>query len=199
MERKKQFLNVGGGSKSIKVPRHYLGWEHLLLDIDPAGHPDICADARDMLGLEAGRFDAVYCSHNLEHYFEHDVPKVLAGFRHVLRPEGFAEIRVPDIQALMRLVVEQGVDIDDKLYDTPMGPVRPRDILYGFAPEIEKSGHDFYLHKTGFSPASLTKALNRAGFTAIVALQPRPVEIAFAAFTGPPDPQIVAELYTAQR
>ena len=193
----KRFLNVGGGSKAIKVPRHYLGWEHLLLDIDPAGKPDICADARNMLELDPAQFDAVYCSHNLEHYYEHDVPRVLAGFRHVLKPDGFAEIRVPDILGLMRLVVETRVDFDDKLYDTPMGPVRPKDIVYGFAPEIRKSGHDFYAHKTGFSHASLIAALKTAGFTDFVALSARPVEIAIAAFLAPPSAQTVATLSVA--
>lgn len=194
----RRFLNVGGGSKAIKVPRHYLGWEHLLLDIDPAGKPDICADARNLLALEPAQFDAVYCSHNLEHYYEHDVPKVLAGFRHLLKPDGFAEIRVPDILGLMRLVVETKADFDDKLYDTPMGPVRPKDIVYGFAPEIEKSGQDFYAHKTGFSHASLTNALKAAGFTDFVALSPRPVEIAIAAFLAPPSPEIAATLLVAK-
>ena len=193
----KRFLNVGGGSKAIKVPRHYLGWEHLLLDIDPAGKPDICADARNMTELAPAQFDAVYCSHNLEHYYEHDVPRVLAGFRHVLKPEGFAEIRVPDMLALMRLVVETKVDFDDKLYDTPMGPVRPKDIVYGFAPEIQKSGQDFYAHKTGFSHASLTAALKAAGFTDFVALSARPVEIAIAAFLAPPPAETMATLLVA--
>ena len=198
MTAQKRFLNVGGGSKAILVPRHYLGWEHLLLDIDPAGKPDICADAREMTVLEPAQVEAVYCSHNLEHYYEHDVPRVLAGFRHVLKPEGFAEIRVPDVMALMRTVVERGLDIDDKLYDTEMGPVRPKDVLYGFAPEIRDSGQEFYAHKTGFSHQSLKAALLAAGFTDVVPLAPRPLEIALAAFLAPPAPEVLATLAVAK-
>jgi predicted SAM-dependent methyltransferase len=194
VDRQRQFLNVGGGNKAIPVPRHYLGWRHLMLDIDPAGNPDICADARDMLSLDAQSFDAVYCSHNLEHYFEHDVPKVLAGFRHVLRDDGFAEIRVPDIQQVMLAVAERGLDIEDGLYDAPAGAIRVRDVLYGFADKIARSGEDFFAHKTGFSPASLTRALNKAGFDEIVPLRPRIFEIAFAAFRGTPDPATVVLL-----
>jgi predicted SAM-dependent methyltransferase len=194
VERQRQFLNVGGGNKGIPVPRHYLGWRHLMLDIDPAGNPDICADARDMLGLQAASYDAVYCSHNLEHYFEHDVPKVLAGFRHVLRDDGFAEIRVPDIQQVMEAVAERGLDIEDGLYDAPAGAIRVRDVLYGFADKIARSGEDFFAHKTGFSPASLTRALNRAGFDNVVPLRPRIFEIAVAAFRAAPDPATVALL-----
>lgn len=70
-------LNVGGNSKNIQLPPYYKGFEHLLLDIDSRGKPDIVADARELDKLEHGLVDAVYCSHNLEHYYRHEVPKVL--------------------------------------------------------------------------------------------------------------------------
>ena len=44
----KKVLNVGGNNKSIALPPHYAGFEHLLLDIDPAGSPDIVCDAREL-------------------------------------------------------------------------------------------------------------------------------------------------------
>ena len=194
MEPQRQFLNVGGGNKGIPVPRHYLGWRHLMLDIDPAGKPDILADARELTALEPGQFDAVYCSHNLEHYFEHDVPKVLAGFLHVLKPDGFAEIRVPDIQQVMLAVAERGLDIEDGLYDAPAGAIRVRDVLYGFADKIARSGEDFFAHKTGFSPRSLTRVLQAAGFATVVPLRPRVFEIAVAAFRNEPDSELLARL-----
>ena len=197
MERQRRFLNVGGNSKAIGVPAHYKGWAHLLLDIDPTGKPDIVCDAREMTTLEGRQFDAIYCSHNLEHFFEHDVPKVLDGFMHVLRDDGFAEIRVPDIQQLMREATDKNLDIEDRLYDSGAGPVRVRDVLYGFAPQIARSGVDFYAHKTGFSPASLKRALARAGFEAAMTLKPRAYEIAVVAFRKPPTPEIAAILAPA--
>ena len=75
----KRALNVGGNSKEIPLPPEYLDFEHRLLDIDPLCNPDIILDARRLTELPSGQFDAIYCSHNLEHYFRHDVPKVLAG------------------------------------------------------------------------------------------------------------------------
>jgi SAM-dependent methyltransferase len=161
---KPRLLNVGGGSKAIAIPEYYGGFDHLLLDVDPKGKPDIVADARELAGLEAGQFDAIYCSHNLEHYFAHDVPKVLSGFVHVLKPGGFAEIRVPDIDAVLKAYVERGMDIEDVLYDSPAGPIRVRDVIYGFGPEIARSGTDFYAHKTAFTARSLAAAMTRAGF-----------------------------------
>src|SRR5438045_1858589 len=92
-------LNVGGGSKEIPLPPHYADWEHVLLDIDPTAKPDVVCDARGLSALPAAEYDAIYCSHNLEHYYKHDGIKVLRGFMHVLKPNGFAEIRVPDIDS----------------------------------------------------------------------------------------------------
>lgn len=184
----RRVLNVGGNSKAIAIPAHYKGWEHLLLDIDPAGKPDIVCDAREMATLPAATYDAIYCSHNLEQFYAHDVPKVLAGFRHVLKPDGFAEIRVPDIGSLMREVAKRDLDIEDELYTSPAGPIAVRDVLYGFGKQIERSGVDFYAHRTGFSRKSLSRHLAAAGFASAAFLPPRPYEMAVAAFqTAPAD------------
>jgi len=163
----KKVLNVGGNSKAISLPPQYDNYENTLLDIDPAGSPDILCDARELTTLEADQFDAVYCSHNLEHYYRHEVPKVLSGFLHVLKENGFAQIRVPDINAVMRTTIEKGLDIDDVLYQSAVGPIRVVDVLYGHSVEIEQSGKDFYAHKTGFTQKSLLKAVNKAGFSKV--------------------------------
>jgi len=165
-------LNVGGGSKAIAIPAHYAGWGHLMLDVDANAKPDLLLDARELHQLEPNLFDAIYCSHNLEHYYAHDVPRVLACFAHVLKPEGFVEIRVPDIGAVTRQMVERGRDMEDVLYTSPAGPVTVRDILYGFGRAIEKTGVDFYAHKTGFTRRSLGDALRGAGFSHAYALEP---------------------------
>jgi predicted SAM-dependent methyltransferase len=157
-------LNVGGGDKKIPLPPHYAGWEHLLLDVDPRGNPDIVCDARQLDSLAASQFDAVYCSHNLEHYYRHDGATVLRGFLHVLKPDGFAEIKVPDLQSVMRRCVANNMDIGDVLYQSDLGPITVRDVIYGLGREIEQSGRDFFAHKTGFTPKSLAHTLAEAGF-----------------------------------
>ncbi len=183
----KKVLNVGGNSKAIALPPQYAEFEHLLLDIDPTGAPDILCDARNLTDLEAGQFDAIYCSHNLEHYYRHDVQKVLAGFQHVLKDGGFAQIRVPDIQEVMRITLEKGLDIDDVLYQSPMGPIMVLDVLYGHTGQIERSGQDFFAHKTGFTHKSLIAALTRARFAKIYSGTGN-LEINAVAFKGDPDP-----------
>jgi ubiquinone/menaquinone biosynthesis C-methylase UbiE len=163
----KRVLNVGGNSKTIPLPPQYADFEHVLLDIDEKTSPDVLCDARELDSLEANQFDAVYCSHNLEHYYRHDVPKVLKGFLHVLKDDGFAQIIVPDVQNVMKAVVARNLDIDDVLYISPAGPIMVRDVLYGYSVEIERSGQDFFAHKTGFSPKSLATVVEQAGFKII--------------------------------
>jgi hypothetical protein len=163
----KRVLNVGGSSKAIPIPAHYAGWEHVLLDIDPGQEPDIVCDARELGELAAGEFDAVYCSHNLEHYWRHDLPRVLSGFVHVLADDGFTEIRVPDLMAVFAAVRERGLDLEDILYESPAGPISVNDVIYGFGREIEQSGDDFFAHKNAFTVKSLTRVLVDAGFAAV--------------------------------
>jgi ubiquinone/menaquinone biosynthesis C-methylase UbiE len=163
----KKVLNVGGNNKKIPLPPQYAEYEHVLLDIDPKGSPDIVCDARELISLDSSQFDAIYCSHNLEHYYRHDVKKVLAGFFHVLKDNGFAHIRVPDLNEVMRVTIERNLDIDDVLYQSPAGPIMVLDVLYGYSVEIERSGQDFFAHKTGFTQKSLLKALQRSGFSKI--------------------------------
>jgi hypothetical protein len=193
----RKVLNVGGNSKAIALPPVYQGWENVLLDIDPKGQPDVLCDARELAGLAGGEYDAVYCSHNLEHYHRHDVPKVLAGFRHVLKAEGFAHIRVPDMAEVMRQVVQNGLDIDDLLYQSPAGPITVRDVIYGYGVEIERSGNDFFAHKTGFTLKSMQAMLQSCGFPFVylgtgnlevmaLAFKERPGEDARKEFNLPP-------------
>lgn len=182
----KKVLNVGGNSKAIALPPQYAGFEHLLLDIDPKGSPDIVCDARLLGSLPPAQFDAVYCSHNLEHYYRHEVPKVLGGFLHVLKANGFAQVRVPDLHEVMRVAIERGLDIDDVLYQSPAGPIMVLDVLYGYSVEIEQSGQDFYAHKTGFTKKSLLAALLKAGFSKVY-IRAGNLEIDALAFKGKPD------------
>ena len=190
----KKVLNVGGNSKAIPLPPQYAGFEHLLLDIDPTGKPDIVCDARQLGTLDGLQFDAVYCSHNLEHYYRHDVPKVLAGFLHVLKDGGVAHIRVPDIGEVMRVSIEKGLDIEDELYQSALGPIMVMDVIYGYTVQIERSGQDFFAHKTGFTQKSLLKALYLAGFTRMYSIQGegQSLEVNMLAFKGEPGPEMKA-------
>lgn len=183
-------LNVGGGSKQIPIPGYFAGWNHLLLDIDSRGDPDVVCDARELDTLGAARFDAIYCSHNLEHYYKHDAAKLLKGFLHVLKPGGFADIRVPDLKTVMRRVVASNMDLEDVLYESPAGPILVSDVIYGWHKQIESSGVDFYAHKRGFTPSSLKAALDQAGFPSVfVDVREESFEVRALAFKQEPTGQ----------
>ena len=179
-------LNVGGGSKAIPLPDVYAGFTHVLLDIDPRSGADMLCDARNLCDdISGDQFDAVYCSHNLEHYYAHDVKRVLSGFLHVLRQGGFVHIRVPDIMEVMRLAVAGKLDIESVLYQSPAGPISVVDVLYGQRKQVEESGCDFMSHKTGFSQKSLMSALLGAGFQVVYSGTGN-LEVACIAFKGEP-------------
>jgi hypothetical protein len=186
MSQVKRVLNVGGHDKRIPLPPHYAGFEHLMLDIDPAAAPDILCDARELSKLESSQFDAVYCAHNLEHYYRHDVPKVLAGFLHVLKDNGFAQVIVPDIAEVMRTAVAKGLDLEDVLYQSPAGPIKVLDVLWGWSAQIESSGQEFFAHKTGFTEKSLVATIQRSGFPKTYSMS-RNYEVQVLAFKRPPD------------
>jgi hypothetical protein len=157
-----------------------------LLDIDPGGEPDIVCDARNLETLPAGEYDAVYCAHNLEHYYNHEAPKVLLGFLHVLKDDGFVHIRVPDVKELMSIVVQKNLDMDDTLYFAPSGiPVLVRDVLYGWEVEMRRTGNDFYSHKNGFTQKSLRRILHKSGFSHVYVGNGN-LEVIGIAFKNPP-------------
>ncbi len=185
----RKVLNVGGNNKDIALPIEYTEFEHLLLDIDPVGKPDIVCDARKLNGLELNEFDSIYCSHNLEHYYRHDVQKVLSGFLHVLKKGGMAYICVPNMRKVMEMVVRRKLDIDDVLYQSKAGPIMVLDVIYGYSKRIEQSGVDYYAHKTGFTEKSLKSALEKSGFSKVY-IYVNKLDIKAYAFKGKPDREL---------
>lgn len=157
-------LNVGGGSKETPIPAKYDGWDHVLLDIWKGPGVDIVTDARNMVEMSLPEgYDAVYCAHNLEHYYAHDVSVVLAGFHAWLKPEGEVHIVVPNLGQLIADMVEFGIELEQVLYESDAGPITPLDVFFGYGKEVE-TGNPFYAHKTGFTATRLHRVLNDAGF-----------------------------------
>lgn len=136
-------------------------WREVRLDIDPGVKPDIIASITDLSMVPDGSVDAVWSSHNVEHLYAHQVPVALAEFRRVLKPEGFALITLPDLQAIARLVAED--KIEEAAYLSPAGPITPLDMIFGLRSAVAR-GNEHMAHRTGFSAQTLGKALMGAGF-----------------------------------
>lgn len=184
-EQARSVLVVGGDRAGTPLPPQYR--EHIATWAGATPGNDIACDPRELATLPAAQYDAVYCSHALEHFYRHEVPQVLAGILHVLKPGGFVHLRVPDIHALMRTTLDRGLDVDAVLYKSGAGPVTVLDVLYGYAPLVARRGQEHHAHRTGFSRQSLANALFRAGFSISYSNQ-RDLEIRTVAFKGTPDP-----------
>jgi len=163
----KRLLHVGCGScrkdsttRAFNTPE----WQETRLDIDSAVEPDIVGSITDMLAVADESMDAVFSSHNIEHVYAHEVPVALSEFFRVLKPDGFAVICCPDLQAVCALVAQ------DKLlapaYISPLGPIRPLDMLYGHTPSVARGLH-YMAHHCGFTETVLMELLWEAGFRAV--------------------------------
>lgn len=165
-------LSVGSGRDRTTLPI-YADHKVSTLDIDPDACPDILCDARYLHKRSAlrGKFDVIYCSHNLEHYYKHDVPQVMRGFLHALRPHGLLHIRVPDVYGTLKYAFANNLDIEDAVFASVAGQVRVVDVLYGYSRFIEGASKlspeaaQFMAHKTGFTEESLVRALTLGGFS----------------------------------
>jgi 2-polyprenyl-3-methyl-5-hydroxy-6-metoxy-1,4-benzoquinol methylase len=113
-------------------------------------------DAHRLTSLNGTQYDAVCCSHNLEHHYRHDGRKVIQGIAHILKQEGFVEVRVPDIGQVIRAVTEMHLDLDEKLCNSAAGRITAHEITCGFQTEIVASGRDYYAHKTAAADRKLT-------------------------------------------
>jgi SAM-dependent methyltransferase len=161
---RKLVLHVGCGTPdpaSLHPRFHGTEWREVRLDIDPEVVPDIVADIIDMPEVPTQSVDAVWSSHNIEHVFTHEVPKVLGEFYRVLRDGGEVLLATPDLQwAAERIATGR---LEDPFAETDAGPITPLDMVYGHTGFVAEGCH-FMAHRTGFTARTLGKKLRDVGF-----------------------------------
>jgi predicted SAM-dependent methyltransferase len=141
------------------------GWEEVRFDIDPRVEPDVVGSVIEIgRSFEPQSFDGVWSSHVLEHLYAHEVFPTLCQFRQVLKLDGFALVMSPDIEAVAHFIVKHGIAAI--AYNSPAGPIRPLDMLYGHSRAIEE-GHVYMAHRTGFTAERLGNLLLMAGFPTV--------------------------------
>lgn len=181
-------LHVGCGSPNPKkLHRAFRGpeWRELRFDIDAGVAPDVVGDMRDLSAMDSGAVDALWSSHNIEHLYPHEVVPTLAGFKRVLKPDGFALVTLPDLQEVARLIVDD--KLDEPAYVSPAGPIAPLDMLYGFRRALAR-GNLFMAHRTGFTAKTLAQALVEAGFaTVAIRREPAAFNLWALAFVAKPE------------
>ncbi|MBR0750753.1 class I SAM-dependent methyltransferase [Bradyrhizobium jicamae] len=161
-------LNAGSGPGPARRIARMIAeqhWEELRLDIDPEVNPDVVGSVTELDHSFAPQsFDAVWSSHMLEHLYAHEVYPVLRQFHRVLKPDGFALVMSPDLEAVAEFITKHG--IATIAYNSPAGPIRPLDMLYGHSRAIEQ-GHHYMAHRTGFTAERMGSLLLSAGFSEV--------------------------------
>jgi SAM-dependent methyltransferase len=164
----KQVLNAGcgaAGTGRIATMFPPTLWKEVRLDIEPEIQPDILGSFADMRGLvKDASFDALYSSHSLEHLYAHEVIPALREFLRVLKPDGFALVTCPDLAAIARQLLDGGSE--GIAYQSPAGPIRPIDMLYGHSQSIG-AGRIAMAHNTGFTAPRLGRVALASGFAEV--------------------------------
>jgi SAM-dependent methyltransferase len=162
-----RFLHVGcGQARKADTTAGFNNdrWQEIRFDIDPGCAPDITGTVVDMSAVNSGSVDAIFSSHNIEHVYPHEVPKVIAEFARVLADDGFVVLTCPDLQVVCEAVARD--KLLEPLYVSPSGPVSPIDVLFGFRPAIA-AGKYFMAHKCGFTYSVLSGLFAGGGFKSV--------------------------------
>ncbi|MCJ2134015.1 class I SAM-dependent methyltransferase [Methylobacterium sp. J-026] len=164
----KRVLNTGSGPfNPLKLHPAFRtgGWHEVRLDIDARLNPDLVGSVFDMRALVPdASFDAIWSSHNVEHLHTHEVLPAFRELRRVLKPDGFALITCPDLQAIASLVLEGKAEAT--IYTAPAGPISTLDMLYGHSQSIA-SGGVYMAHNTGFTADRMARVCLDAGFAEV--------------------------------
>ncbi len=168
-QRIRRVLNAGSGSQSSR-PLHPVFarevWQEIRIDIDATAKPDVVGSITDMSSaFPPQSFDAVWSSHILEHLYAHQIPAALLEFRRILKPEGFALITSPDVEAVAAFILEHGLEA--VAYTAPAGPITALDLLFGHSASLAR-GHLHMAHKSGFTCSVLGERLLDAGFHTVL-------------------------------
>jgi SAM-dependent methyltransferase len=182
---RKSVLNAGSGPANsnrlhpVFAPEK---WTEVRLDVDPRTRPDLLGSFADMRGAVGdARFDALFCSHAIEHLYAHEVTPAFAEFLRVLKPNGFALVTCPDLAAIASHLLDHGAE--SIAYQSPAGPIRPIDMLFGHSQSIA-DGRLSMAHKTGFTAQRLARTALAAGFGEVRVIEGQSFDI-WAALLAP--------------
>ena len=151
----------GPATRARTLHWSFRNWQVIYLDVDPRCEPDVVASITDMRVVPSDSVDAVFAAHVLEHVAFHEVPVALKEMLRVLRPDGDLLLQLPDLTTACQAIAEGRPE--QALYQSPGGAIAPLDMLYGHRPGVARVGGTM-AHRSGFTAATLTTALEAAGF-----------------------------------
>ena len=161
----KTLLNVGCGKSNISKLHGFKDsdWKEIRFDIDKDVNPDVLGSLTDMSLVKTSSIDAIYSAYNIDHIYAHEVPIAFKEFYRVLKDDGIVVLRCPDIQKVCEVISQD--KLLEPLYESPIGPIYPIDILFGNRNQIA-AGNEFMAKKVGFTYSVLDKTFSEAGFQA---------------------------------
>ncbi len=166
--RTRNVLHTGCGTYSTQKLHPIFGghgWHETRLDIDGSVRPDIVCSVHDMTAfVPSGAYDAIWSSHHIEHLHAHEVPLAFKEICRVLKADGFALLRCPDLESVAETLLRDGPD--HTAYLSPAGPISALDMLYGHGASIA-DGKMAMRHHTGFTADRLGRLLIDAGFAEV--------------------------------
>lgn len=125
------------------------GWVNI--DLHERHHPDIVADVTNLAMIEDETGAYVLAQDILEHIHRDRCISTLQEWNRILKVDGLLELRVPDIQAIARLM-------SDDRYNSLEGHRAMIHCLFG------TQGYQGDYHYNGFTEISLTDDLKHSGF-----------------------------------
>lgn len=129
--------------------RNYKPDGYLTVDIDPSMMPDIVADITKMTSVEDNSCSEVVAGHVLEHIDWPDSFLAFSEFARILRPGGELKIAIPDMGALLRMLLS-----GDSAFHV-IG------LIYGVGGRVNK----FEQHRYGFTIGMVIDILEALGFS----------------------------------
>lgn len=157
---KKIVLNVGCGKVDLKEHSIFLTtpeWKEVRVDAwegNDTAH--VYSDITNLKGVPDESCDAIWACHVVEHVYFHQLPDVFNSMMRVLKKDGFAVIRVPNLGCLADKI-KNGL-LTHQMYESSSGPITVIDMIYGHRGLIQEWGEGM-AHKTGFTLDSMNQIL----------------------------------------
>jgi predicted SAM-dependent methyltransferase len=130
-----------------------------MLNVREIPGTDHVGNANDLSRFSDDIFDVVYSSHVLEHMdYQGELQSALREWLRVLKPAGFVEISVPNLEALARLMLDKSLTSEQHFHVMR--------IIFGG----HMHPHDY--HQVGFTETILKDLLSEAGFVDIHCVEP---------------------------
>lgn len=136
------------------------------------------ADTHRLATQPRHTFDSIYCPFSVVQFHLHEIPKLLASFRQLLKSDGFVHIRTRDIDQILQETRKRGLGISDVLYQSAGRSFTVHEMLYG---DQQQPVH------CAFSLKSLVSLATQCGFPHVYGgPHPQDFEINLYAFPSLP-------------